>query len=105
MAQFDVYRPPASNRVAYLLFVVDVQSDLLANLETRQVMPLVDPKLVRRAEFGNLTPTVTVLDRPVLLYAHQMFSLPRAALGKPIASLGEKRDVITRAIDALLSGI
>lgn len=105
MAQFDIYRPPASNRVAYLIYLVDVQSDLWSALETRQVVPLVDPQRAKRAEFGQLTPEIVVLGAPFLLYAHQTFALPRAVLGKPVANLGEKRDVIVRAIDALLSGV
>jgi toxin CcdB len=105
MAQFDVYRPPPSNRVAYLLFVVDIQSDLLQGLDTRQVAPLVDVGQVGGAVIGALTPRFRVDGRNVLLYAHQMFAVPRLLLKAPVASLAHRRNDIIRAVDALLAGV
>jgi toxin CcdB len=85
-------------------FLLDVQADLLSDLETRVVIPL-----VRRAAFGRpasrLHPVFTVADEQVVMATHLLAAVRRRSLGAPIASLEARRDVIIAAIDVIWSGV
>jgi toxin CcdB len=85
-------------------FLLDVQADLLSDLETRVVVPL-----VRRAAFGRpasrLHPVFTVADEQVVMATHLVAAVRRRFLGAPVFSLEDQRDVIIAAIDVLWSGV
>ena len=97
--RFDVYRLPMAARG----FVVDVQADLLSNLATRMVIPLL-PEADHRAQFADLHPIFEIHGERHILVTHELASLQKRQMQKPVASLVEKRDQITRALDILLTG-
>jgi toxin CcdB len=102
--QFDVYRNPANVENDELPYVLDVQSDLLAHLSVRIVVPLVradavDPPLPR------LNPRFLVEDTTVVMATTLIGGLPERALCEPIASLADHRHEIVGAIDMLITGI
>lgn len=97
-AQFDLYR------MADGQLVVVVQSDLLDQINTRVVAPLLPIGSVGRV-LATLNPTVT-LDGDTWLFMPQLAAtLTLGELGTRIGSLAAMRDDMVRAIDALLSGI
>ena len=85
-------------------FLVDVQAELLSDLETRVVVPL-----VREAVFGRranrLHPVFTVDGQRVVMATHLLAAVRRGALGPPFVSLLEQRDLIISAIDVLWTGV
>ena len=85
-------------------FLIDVQADLLSDLETRVVVPL-----VREAAFGRrasrLHPLFMVDGQQVVMATHLLAAVRRGTLGTPLASLLEQRDSIIAAIDVLWSGV
>lgn len=101
--QCDVYRNRAdgSEHIPYLL---DVQANLLADFETRVVVPL-----VRERDFGRpasrLHPVFSVDGERVVMATHLIAALRRKDLGSAIASLVDQRDAIISAIDVLWSGV
>ncbi|MBM3223339.1 MAG: plasmid maintenance protein CcdB [Candidatus Tectomicrobia bacterium] len=104
MAQWDVYvnpHPDTSHAVPYLL---DVQSDLLAPLVTRVVVPLVRygsmPSPAR-----HLNPVFEVQGERVVMSTAELAGVPLQALGAQVTGLVEQRDVIMRALDFLFSGV
>ena len=104
MAQFDVY--PNSGASAHSTpFLVDVQSDLLADLETRLVIPL-----RRRDRFptkvlpSRLTPVFSVQGTECLLETPKMAAVPLRILKTPTGTLADSRTEITGAIDFLVHG-
>ena len=102
MAQFDVYENPneeANQTVPYLL---DLQADLLDNLATRVVAPLVAAALVGRA-VNHLNPRFKVNDSVVLSTA-ELAGVPTSVLGEKIGSLKEQRSEIIAALDFLFTG-
>ena len=104
MAQFDVYRNPVDTRGDDFPYVLEVQSDLLAHLNIRVVVPLVradiaDPPL------PGLNPRFVVEDRAVVMATTLLGGLPARALRAPVASLAERRHEIVGAIDVLVTGI
>jgi toxin CcdB len=83
--------------------VVDVQSDLLESFSTRVVIPLVALEHAPRAP-RRLNPVIEVGGEPLILAAHLLAALPRAALGRPVGSLAHERDRIRAALDMLFLG-
>jgi toxin CcdB len=104
MAQFDVFPNPVAEDQEGFPCLLDVQSDLLAHLSVRVVVPLVhadvaDPPLPR------LNPRF-VIDRKSLVMATTLIGgLPTHALRDPIANLSGRRDEIIGAIDMLITGV
>jgi len=104
VAQFDVYRNPADTTDDDFPYVLEVQSDLLAHLNIRVVVPLVradvaDPPL------PGLNPRFLVEDRAVVMATTLIGGLPVRALRDPVASLDGHRHEIVGAIDMLVTGI
>ena len=66
MAQLDVYRNPADVDNDELPYVLDVQSDLLAHLNVRIVVPLVRADVVD-PPLPGLNPRFVVEDRTVVM--------------------------------------
>lgn len=100
MAQFDVYlntNAASKERVPYLL---DIQHDLLENLSTRIVIPL----LGNMKPLSHLNPSVKINGVRVYLSTAEMASIPRGVLGEKVASLHDERQQILDAVDFLITG-
>ena len=98
MAQFDVYR------LVDGALVVDCQSDLLRNLQSRFVVPLLPPTAAVMAG-QRLNPILKINDEDYVLVPQGAGSLLRGELGRPIASMADHDFAITAAIDVLTGGI
>lgn len=99
MAQFDVYED-ALKDVDYLL---DVQANFHNHLRTRMVIPL-----KTRAQLGD---AITRLYVPLTVHSREYFAVtpfmtvvPKAQLGKHIASVADHSHSITASIDFLFQG-
>jgi toxin CcdB len=105
MAQFTVYRnknPSTQSAVPYLL---DIQSDLLENLETRVVVPLYPTGALRSKAMQRLTPVLEIEGEPFLMVTPQLAGISRSDLGAPIARIEQQRFTIIAAVDFLVTGI
>lgn len=103
MAQRDVYRNPVRGFAQTHPYLVDIQSNLWDVLSTTIVVPLVREAYSNR-ELHRLNPAVIVAGERLMLSTHELFSIPRAALGTPLARLAEDRAMIVFAIDRLVTG-
>lgn len=96
MAQFEVYRNPGpdAKHVPYLL---DVQSDLLRDVQTRIVVPLaraaVHPKAPR------LYPEFEVEGVRVVMLTTDLAGVGISEIGARVGSLADRRDTIRDALD------
>lgn len=97
-AQFDLYHMQNGS------LVVILQHDLLDEIRTRVVAPLVPASAVNRV-MHSLNPTVTVGEQSYIFMPQLMATLDLNDMGEKVGSLAMMRDVIVRALDALLSGI
>src|ERR1700683_4126284 len=99
MARLDVYPTPGRRSAGY---VVDVQSDLLSDLASRVVVPLLPETETRAA--SRLNPTFDIDGQRHVLIVQSIASVPRRELRGAVASLKDNHDTILAAIDFLLTG-
>jgi toxin CcdB len=102
MAQFDVYRNPRGGLFSLLL---DMQSDVLSQLDTRVVVPL-----AKIADYGarpitRLNPLTTIEGDEYVLVFQELAAVPRSALGPVVVSLQRERPTLIAAADLILTGI
>ena len=104
MAQFTVYRNKNALTKATFALLVDVQSNLLEELQTRVVIPLTKATALTRKPLDQLTPILKFEDEAYVLMTPQLAGIARKELGAPSGTLAEHRDVILGAMDFLLTG-
>jgi toxin CcdB len=97
MAQFDVHRFGDT-------LVIDCQSDLLSQIDSRFVVPLAKHRdLPRIAE--RLNPVFTIQGEEYVMLTQAAAAVRRRNLGAVVASLAEQSFEVTGALDVLLSGV
>ena len=104
MTQFDVYLNPIAADQEGFPFILDVQSEVLAHLSLRVVVPLVradvaDPPLPR------LNPRFVIDGMSLVMATTLIGGLPTDVLREPIDNLSDYRSEIIGAIDLLVTGI
>lgn len=101
--QCDVYRN-ADDRSGEMPFLLDVQADLLSELHTRVVVPL-----IRSEAFGRratrMHPQFSVDGQDVVMATHLIAAVRRQVLADAVGSLRDRRDDVIAAIDVLWSGV
>jgi toxin CcdB len=100
MARLDVHPMPGAGGRAY---VIDVQADLLSQINTRAVVPLL-PLREAPPQVRALNPVFDIGGEPYLMVTQAIAAVPVRALQRPVASLAERCDEVTRALDMLLVG-
>jgi len=98
MARFDVYKNPAGKGC-----LLDVQADLLGQLNTRLVVPLL-PLSMAPKPAQTLNPCVEIGDETFVMATQFMAAVPASILHIPVTNLQSRRDGIVAAIDFLLQG-
>lgn len=104
MAQFTVYRNKNARTKPTFPFLVDVQSDLLEDLQTRVVIPLTKTAALTKKPVSQLTPVLEFEGEAYVLVTPQLAGVARNELGAATGSLVERRDKILAAMDFLLTG-
>ncbi|QNT78460.1 CcdB family protein [Entomobacter blattae] len=99
MARFDVYVLLQPKSVDYVL---NVQSDLLEQLNTRMVVPLLSKNSLK--PIRDLNPVFTIEGKEYMMMTQAMASISQKELKQKVCSLENKRDEIIHALDILLTG-
>lgn len=97
MAQFDVHRLGAG-------LILDCQTDLLAHIESRFVVPLVPSKFATITS-RRLNPTFEIEGEVHIMVTQAASAVRRSELGKVVVSLADRSFEITGAIDVLTDGV
>lgn len=97
MARFDVHRDDRDR------LLLNVQADLLPELGTRLVAPLLPLDAIPRP-LKRLHPIVRFADHDFILATHLMAAVPVRSLGRPLESLDNQYDTIKSAIDMAFNG-
>ena len=100
MAQFDVYENLNEKSKQNIPYLLDIQNDILKDLTTRVVIPLI----ITNKAINFLNPKFTINQIDVILSTAEMASIPMEILGEKICSLKEKREEIIGAVDFLVTG-
>lgn len=101
VARFDVYYYPGKG----VDLVLDVQSNLLSELNTCVVIPLVSTSLAKEEYLVQLKPVIEIDDENYLLMTTDLAALPRNSLSTWITNIerGYRQEIID-AIDFLFQG-
>jgi len=86
-------------------FLLDVQSDLIAELGTRVVVPLLTASAMKGKILKTLTPTFEIEGRQYVMVTPQLAGIAKKQLGTRVAELSAQRDEIIAALDLLITGI
>lgn len=100
--QFDVVANPDAEEAAHWPYLVILQSDLVHDLRSTIVAPLVARAAMQGAE--RLNPVVTIENREFWLATHELFAVDRRMLREKVATLSERRDAIIAALDFVFTG-
>jgi len=98
MARVSVYQNPGTEG-----YLIEVQADLMAHLNTRLVVPLMPlskaPKPAR-----TLNPVFTLEGVEHAMLTQYAAAIPSSELKREITNLSGRRDEIVAALDLLLQG-
>jgi len=100
MAQFDVYRNYNNKTNAQIPYLLSIQNDLLDNLSTTVVVPLI----LNIDTIMNLNPIFEIENKKVVMSTTELASISKANLGDKVCSLETERTTIINAIDFLITG-
>lgn len=98
MAQFDVHYFGSG------ALVVDCQADLLAQLDSRFVAPLVPETNAPRVA-ARLNPIFDIDGKRYVLLTQAAAAVRARELGEVVASLADRSFDVTGALDVLISGV
>ena len=104
MPQFAIYLNKNLRSRSVFPMLVDVQAELLRDLETRVVVPLVKSTAFTSFPLGLVMPTVDLEGESYLLVAPQLAGVSRWDLGPHIGSAAAHSRAIYTATDVLLRG-
>lgn len=105
MPRFAVYRNANPATRSAVPFLLDVQSDLIADLDTRVVVPLYTAPSMKGKILRTLTPLLEVDGKPYVMVTPQLAGVSAKQLGAQVGDLTAQHDAIMAAIDFLTSGI
>ncbi len=103
MAQFDVYVNPNKETNQSVPYLLDLQAELLDNLATRVVVPLVPAALMGRG-VKHLNHRFKLRDNVFFMSSAELAGVPISAMGERVGSLKEQRQEIIAALDFLFTG-
>ena len=103
MTQFDVYENPNPDTQKIVPYLLDVQADLLADLATHVVVPLVPVAIMGKAA-KHLNPVFKIEKTNVVMSTAELAGVPVKILGEKVTSLIDSRNEIIAALDFLFTG-
>ena len=103
MAQFDVYENQNSRTNKFIPYLLDVQTELLDELQTRVVVPLSLNN--NQKPISGLIPLLNINSSSYLMLTPQLAGINKKELGSAIANLTSARQDIINALDFLLTGV
>ncbi len=104
MTQFCVYRNPRPETRSLFPLLMDVQSDLIAALETRVVVPLSPVAAMAGRQMSVLMPVFVIDGKKFALRTPQLAGISKREIGPEVADLASHRSEIIAALDLLVAG-
>jgi len=104
MSDFTVHGNLSSAKDNYP-FLLDIQSGLLENLQTRLVIPLMRKAQISNSIIKNLNPIAIINHEEYVVMTQQMAAIPKAVLGPISENSRFSRAEVLAAVDLLITGI
>lgn len=104
MAQFDVCQNRDANSRNATPYLLVVQSDLIAQLHTRAVVPLKPLAQQQDKTMKILTPLFDIQGETHVMVTPEIAGVSERILGDRVISLAARREEIMAALDLLLLG-
>jgi toxin CcdB len=105
MPQFHLYRNSNKATQKNYPYLLDIQSNLLSDLRTTVVIPLMPKRLAGSHIITKLNPVIRVKNENFIVMTQSLAGIDRNVLGEPVNDLTQYRSEIFDAIDFVLSGI
>ena len=100
MAQFDVYKNTNTRTNKDIPFLLDIQNDILKDLSTRVVVPLV----LNMQAAKNLNPQFEINNLTLTMSTAELAGISKDNLGSVICSVEDKKYEIISAVDFMITG-
>lgn len=104
MSQFWIHENANPSAKAGYPYLLDIQSPLLENLESRLVLPLAPLARFEGKPIRNLTPTVSIGGTDYIILLPQAAGVNRKNLGEAVMDLSQRRGELVSAMDFLITG-
>ena len=104
MVQYCVYKNKNTQSKKIYPYLLDVQSELLSNLDTRLVIPLALKGTFGNQPIKNLNPQLVINQKEYIILTQQMAAIPVRFLGEEVCDCDRERNEILSAIDFLITG-
>lgn len=98
MPKYDVFPNPSGDG-----FLMDIQTDLLSDLNTRVVVPLL-PRSRAPKPATRLNPTFEINGEQFIMVTQFLAAVPVGILKSQVGNLREEFDKVTTAVDMLMQG-
>ena len=105
MSQYHIYENLNEKSKNIYPYLIDVQSTLLIDLETRIVIPLANKDKFGKGIIKNLNPIINIKKKEYIVLTQQMAGVPISQIGSSICECLSNRQEILSAIDFLITGI
>lgn len=105
MVRFDVFRNADRASARHIPYLLVVQSELLDELPTRVVAPLVVPQALSGPPAKHLNPEFELEGKRVIMLTQQIAGVAVQRLTSRVGNLADRRHDIVRALDFLFSGV
>ena len=104
MAQFTIYANVNAQTKQLYPYLLELQSNLLSELATCVVAPLILLSQHSQLAITRLTPVISVAGEDYLMQTMQLSAITRKQLGKAVGDASANSYEIIAAIDFLISG-
>lgn len=104
MAQFTIYANANAQTKQLYPYLLELQSNLLSELATCVVVPLILLSQHSQLAITRLTAVISVAGEDYLMQTMQLSAIARKQLGKAVGDASANSHEIIAAIDFLISG-
>lgn len=104
MAQFTIYANASTQTKQLYPYLLALQSNLLGELATCVVAPLVPVSKQSQLAITRLTPVINIAGDDYLMQTMQLSAIARKQLGKVVGDASSNSHEIIAAVDFLISG-
>ncbi len=105
MSQFHLYKNADKSTQRTYPFLLDIQSNLLGELRTTVVIPLMSYRLAGSHTISRLNPVIQFKNEKFIVMTQALAGIERSVLGESAGDLSQHRSEVIAAIDFVLLGI